>query len=74
MLLFALNGKMYLVIDSNINRLWKSCRLLRQRHHREIAKYSKDENFKKDLSKYLELIQYDEQQVYEELISKCKIK
>ena len=38
---------------------------------RQIAEYSCDENFKKDLDEYLSLIQYDEKQVYEELVSKC---
>ena len=38
---------------------------------RQIAEYSCDENFKKDLDEYLSLIQYDEKQVYAELVSKC---
>lgn len=38
---------------------------------REIAKYSSNESFKKELSDYLMLIQYDEKQIYEELVSKC---
>lgn len=38
---------------------------------RGIAECSTDATFKKELREYLELIQYDEQQVYEELVSKC---
>ena len=36
-----------------------------------IAEHSTDENFKKELDAYLTSIQYDEKQVYEELVSKC---
>ena len=39
-----------------------------------MAKYSFDERFQKELDEYLALIQYDEEQVYEELVSKCGIK
>ena len=38
---------------------------------RGIAEHSSDENFKKELDAYLTSIQYDEKQVYEELVSKC---
>lgn len=38
---------------------------------KEIAEYSNDERFKKELNEYLSLILYDENQVYEELVSKC---
>ena len=35
-----------------------------------IAEYSRNERFKKELDEYLSLIQYDEKQVYEEIVSK----
>ena len=38
---------------------------------RGIAEHSSDENLKKELDAYLTSIQYDEKQVYEELVSKC---
>lgn len=38
---------------------------------RGIAEYSTDERFKRELNEYLTLIQYDEKQVYDELVSKC---
>lgn len=38
---------------------------------RGIAEYSSDENFKKELEEYLTIIEYDEKQIYEELVSKC---
>lgn len=38
---------------------------------RGIAEYSSDDNFKRELDEYLTLIQYDEKQIYNELISSC---
>ena len=38
---------------------------------KRIAEYSNNEKFKKELDEYLAIIQYDEKQVYDELISKC---
>lgn len=36
---------------------------------RGIAEHSSDENFKRELNEYLKLIQYDEKQVYDELMT-----
>ena len=38
---------------------------------RGIAEHSSDENLKKELDEYLTSIEYDEKQVYEELVLKC---
>ena len=38
---------------------------------RGIAEHSTDKNFKKELDDYLDSIQYDEKQVYEEFLSEC---
>ena len=36
---------------------------------RGIAEYSSDKNFKKELEEYLSLIEYDEKQVNDEIVS-----
>lgn len=37
---------------------------------KELAYYSTDPNFKKELESYLNLIEYDEEQIYDEFLNK----